>query len=421
MNAVGGDDKALRPNAVARRIVIVGGSFGGLACARALAGSDTVVTVIDRRNHHLFQPLLYQVSTAALSPADIAVPIRKVLARAKNVDVVLDEVVDLNLDERKVHLAKAASLPFDQLVIATGSVYNYFTNPQWAKSAPAPKSISDARTIRSQLLRAFEEAETCLDDKRRTALLTIIVVGGGPTGVEMAGSIAELARYTLRGNFRHIDPSSARVVLIEAGQRLLATFPETMSAYGAIALDRLGVEVRLGNAVQAIDEDGVFVAGDRIAAGTVIWGAGIRAALGAEWLGGTEDRGGRIPVDHTLAVIGKPNVYALGDVALFQTDGQPLPALAQVAQQQGRHLGRALRKGEPPSNFRYRTKGDTAVIGRHAAIYVYRKIRLTGRPAWLLWSFVHVYLLIGFGRRTSVMFQWIWRYITFERGARLID
>lgn len=414
-------DRTPQPDAGRRHIVIIGGGFGGLACAKALAGAEAHVTLVDRRNHHLFQPLLYQVSTAALSPADIAAPIRRVLARARNVDVVLGEVDGVDVPAQRVRLAGGGYLPFDQLVLATGSVYNYFGHPEWAAFAPAPKSIADARAIRARLLKAFEDAESCAEPGRRAALLTIVVVGGGPTGVEMAGTVAELARYTLRGDFRRIDPAAARVVLVEAGPRLLAAFPEALGRYAARALERLGVEVRLGSAVACIDADGVMVAGERIDARTVVWGAGIRAAQGAEWVGGTDDRGGRIPVEANLAVVGHDDIYALGDVALFCQDGEPLPALAQVAQQQGHHLGRALRKPGTPPPYRYRSKGDTAVIGRHAAVYVYGRLKLTGRIAWLLWSIVHIYLLIGFERRALVMLQWVWRYFTFERGARLID
>lgn len=404
-----------------RHVVIIGGGFGGLACARALAGTDVHVTLIDRRNHHLFQPLLYQVSTAALSPADIAAPIRRVLAHARNIDVVLADVHSIDTTRRHIELADSGYIPFDQLVIATGSAYNYFAHPEWAASAPAPKTISDARTIRARLLKAFEDAESCAEMARRSALMTIVIVGGGPTGVEMAGTVAELARYTLRGDFRRIDPTEARVILVEAGPRLLGAFPEVLSAYAHRALVGLGVEVRLNTAVQQIDEEGVQLAGDCIEAANVIWGAGVRAAPGAAWVGGTEDRAGRIQVDERMGVIGQTDIYALGDVALFLQKDKPLPALAQVAQQQGYHLGRELRHPGPPAPFRYRTKGDTAVIGRHAAVYSFGRFNLTGRIAWLLWAFVHVYLLIGFQRRTLVMVQWVWRYFTFERGARLID
>lgn len=327
--------------------------------------------LIDRRNHHLFQPLLYQVSTAALSPADIAEPIRRVLARAHNVAVMLAEVVGVDEKRRLVMLTAGDPVPFDQLVLATGSVYNYFAHPEWASVAPAPKSIADAREIRARLLTAFENAERCKDPLDRAALLTFVVVGGGPTGVEMAGTIAELARRTLRGNFRRIDPARARVILIEAGPRILAAFPQPLGDYAVRALQRIGVEVRLGGAVETIDDTGVTVAGDRIPARTVIWGAGIRAAAGAEWIGETSDRAGRLPVRPNLQVVDHPHIFALGDVAFLEQDGAPLPALAQVAQQQGRHLGRALRTEQTPPPFRYRTKGDTAVIGRHAAVYSY--------------------------------------------------
>lgn len=404
-----------------RRVVIVGGGFGGLACAKALAGADVDVTLVDRRNHHLFQPLLYQVSTAALSPADIAAPIRAVLARARNIDVVLAEVTGVDTANGRVQLADGGYLPFDQLVLAIGSIYNYFAHPEWAKLAPAPKSVDDARTIRARLLKTFEDAESCPDPRQRAAFLTIVVVGGGPTGVEMAGTIAELARYTLRGDFRRIDPTKARVVLVEAGERLLPTFPEKLGSYATRALERLCVEVRLGSPVKIIDAEGVVVADSRICAKTVVWGAGIKAEPAAEWLGGTEDHAGRIPVAANLAVRGHDNIFALGDVALFDQEGKPLPALAQVAQQQGNHLGRALRTDEIPPPYRYRTKGDTAVIGRHAAVYVYGRFELTGVIAWMLWAIVHVYLLIGVERRALVMLQWVWRYLTSERGARLID
>lgn len=411
----------MEPDTQRRRVVVIGGGFGGLACARALAGADIDVTLVDKRNHHLFQPLLYQVSTAALSPADIAIPIRRVLAKARNIRVLLAEVIGIDSHTRRVTLAGGDSLPYDQLVIATGSAYNYFAHPEWKPLAPAPKTIRDARAIRARLLQAFEAAERTDDPERRRALLTFVVVGGGPTGVEMAGTTAELARYTLKGDFRRIDPASARVILAEAGPRLLAAFPEELGRYAADALRKLGVEVRLACAVQAIDEDGVELGGERLAGATVVWGAGIRAADGAAWLGGTSDRNGRIAVADNLSVPGHEGVYAVGDVALLVQDGAPLPGLAQVAQQQGVHLGRELRKRPLARPFRYRSRGDTAVIGRHAAVYTYGRWRMKGRPAWLLWAIVHVYLLIGFQQRTAVMFQWIWRYFTFERGARLID
>ena len=409
------------PSPPIRSIVIVGGGFGGLACARALAGADVEVTLVDKRNHHLFQPLLYQVATAALSPADIAIPLRRVLAKAQNVRVLLAEVSGLDAERRQALLAGGGALPYDQVVLTTGSVYNYFSHPEWAPLAPAPKTIGDARAIRAKLLRAFEEAERADDPERRAALLTLVVVGGGPTGVEMAGTIAELARCTLKGNFRRIDPASANVILAEAGPRLLPAFPEELSRYAAEALRKLGVDVRLNCAAQAIDADGVQLGPERLIGATVVWGAGILAADGAAWLGGSSDRGGRIAVEANLAVPGRDGVYALGDVALFTQDGKPLPALAQVAQQQGTHLGRELRQRPVARPFRYRSRGDVAVIGRHSAVYAWRGYRMKGRLAWLLWVAIHVYGLIGFEQRAIVMFQWVWAYFTFERGARLID
>ncbi len=346
-----------------RRVVIIGGGFGGLACARALAGADVEVTLVDKRNHHLFQPLLYQVATAALSPADIAIPIRRVLAKARNIRVLLAEVTGIDTERRWVTLAGGDTLPYDQVVLATGSAYDYFAHPEWEPRAPAPKTIRDARTIRARLLRAFEEAERAEDPRRRAALLTFVVVGGGPTGVEMAGTIVELARYTLTGNFRRIDPASAKIILAEAGPRLLAGFPEDLSHYAADALRKLGADVRLDCVVREIDEDGVQLGPVRLSGATVVWGAGIRAADGAAWLGGTSDRSGRIAVAANLAVPGHEGVYALGDVALLVLDGRPLPALAQVAQQQGAHLGRELRVRAVARPFRYRSRGDTAVIG----------------------------------------------------------
>ena len=404
-----------------QRIVIVGGGFAGLACARELAGAEIDVTLIDKRNHHLFQPLLYQVSTAALSPADIAVPLRAVLAKAKNIRVLLGQVIGVDAANRLVMLEDGSQIAWDRLILATGSLYNYFGRPDWQRRAPSPKTIGDAREIRARLLQAFEDAEKTVDAARRAALLTFIIVGGGPTGVEMAGTITELARHTLRDNFRQFDPASARVILVEAGPRLLGAFPVELADYAAQTLGKMGVEVRLGSAVEDIDENGVTLGGIRIDAATVIWGAGIRAAAGAEWIGGESDRSGRILVAPNLSIPGHPDIYVLGDLAHAEQDGAALPALAQVAQQQGIHIGRELRARGIARPFVYRSKGDTAVIGRHAAVYVLGRWRMKGRIAWLLWAIAHVYLLIGFERRTRVMLQWIWRYLTFERGARLID
>lgn len=403
----------------ARHVVIVGAGFGGLACAQALAGSEMRVTVVDRRNHHLFQPLLYQVATAALSPADIASPVRSILSRARNIDVVMGEVRAIDHAKRRVLLADGGHVPFDTLVLATGAVYNYFGHDEWARHAPGLKSIRDARRLRARLLRSFEEAESRAFPGRRSALLTTVIVGGGPTGVEMAGAVAELARFTLRRDFRRIDLHEARIILVEAGSRLLASFSEETSDYAAASLRRLGVEVRLDAKVTDVAEGAVTIDGAKIEAANLIWAAGIRALEPAS-LGFDVDGAGRIEVAQDLSVPGLADVFALGDAASFRQDDGPLPALAQVARQQGTHLGRALLAGTKRP-FRYASRGDTAVIGRHAAVFEIGRWHLRGRLAWLLWALVHVYLLVGFDKRLQVGLKWLWRYATFERGARLID
>ncbi len=415
----------------AAHVVIVGAGFGGLACAMALGGSEVRVTIVDRVNYHLFLPLLYQVATAALSPADIAAPVRRVMARHRNIDTVLGEVTGVDTEARRVVLKDGGHLPYDALVIATGSVYNYFGNDAWAQHAPGVRTIENARAIRARLLRAFEQAETEPDPERRKGLLTIVVIGGGPTGVEMAGTIAELARHTLHGDFRRIDPRSAKVILVESGSKLLSTFPPKVQAYALETLTGMGVDVRLNTRVDGIDATGVMIAGHHVEASSVIWGAGIKAAPARDWFGAMAvDRQERLMVAQDLSLPGVPGVYAIGDLASFDQNGKALPALGQVAKQQGLHLGRALRRRLPRikagkrvkmPRFRYRSRGDTAVIGRSAAVFVLGPLQLTRGIGWLLWGLVHVYLLIGFDRRLSVASQWIWRYLTSERGARLID
>lgn len=425
-----GEDRTPSPVGEAAHVVIVGAGFGGLSCAKALAGSRHRVTVVDRRNYHLFVPLLYQVATAALSPGDIAAPVRRVLSRAANVDTVLGEVSGVDRTGRQLLLKDGGRVPYDVLILATGSMYDYFGKDGWAGTAPGLKTIENARTIRARLLRAFEEAETTTDPARLKALMTMVVVGGGPTGVEMAGTIAELARYTLAHDFRRIDPRAARVILIEAGPSLLTAFPEQLQRYAHRALTRIGVEVRLGVKVEDIQPGAVIASGERIETANVVWGAGIRAAEGAAWLGAAPDRLGRIPVGPDLSVPGCERIFALGDLARLDQDGAPLPALAQVAAQQGAWLARrlracstaALKAGRPDlGRFRYASRGDTAVIGRSSAVFVIGPWRLKGFLAWVLWGFVHIYLLIGFDHRLSVAGQWVWRYLTGERGARLID
>ena len=375
-----------------RDVVIIGGGFGGLACARALGGKPLSVTVIDRRNYHLFQPLLYQVATAALSPADIAQPIRRILAPYPNVDVAMGEVTAIDLDGRTVTLDDGSDYDYGRLVLATGSEYNYFGHEAWSEFAPGLKSIEDARRIRSTLLRNFELAETSDDPNKRAALITTVVVGGGPTGVEMAGAIAELSRWTLARDFRHIDPASARTLLVEAGPRLLAAFPEELAVYAADRLRGLGVTVITGASVDDVRPDSVVIAGRETPCGAVVWGAGIRATGITQALGVPLDRTGRISVGSNLAIVGREDAYAIGDCAVCLQDGQPLPALAQVAKQQGEYLGRVLGEqgGVPKQPFRFHNRGNTAVVGRNAAVLDVGKPHLRGGGGWVVWGGVDV-------------------------------
>jgi NADH dehydrogenase len=406
-------------------IVIIGAGFAGLACAKALGNALARVTVIDRTNYHLFVPLLYQVATAALSPADIARPIRRILGRYKNIDVLLGNVTGIDTAARMIKTDAGAVGPYDKLVIATGSVYSYFGHPQWMAVAKGPRSLQDARAIRTQLLTAFEHADSATDPAERDCLMTVIVVGGGPTGVEMAGSVAELARHALARDFRHIDPRRARILLIEAGPRLLASFSQSLADYAEKELTRLGVTVMLGQPVEDLTAEGAIVGGRMIKAATMIWGAGIQAAPGVAMLGVPLERAGRIAVGADLSVPGLPGVYVVGDSALLLDErGQSFPALAQVAAQQGDYVGRSLvaqARGKPFSKpFRFRDRGNTAIIGRNAAVFDFGRWHLKGRLGWFLWAFVHIYLLVGFENRLQVVVHWLWSYLTYERGARLI-
>lgn len=408
---------------VSRQIVIIGGGFGGLACAIELGNAPGIdVTVVDRRNHNLFQPLLYQVATAALSPADIAEPIRKTLARFKNIKMIMAEVVGIEPSSRKVSLSDGDPLSYDQLVIATGSDYNYFGHDEWRQFAPGLKSIHEARQIRHRLLLAFERAEREKNDAEKQALLTSIVIGGGPTGVEMAGAISELGRFMISRDFRNLQPDNLRVILVEAGPRILAAFPEHLSAYAKSYLEKIGVEVRTGRRVTDIRDAGAEIEGEFIRAGSIIWGAGVRASPAHTWLGLPGVAGGRIVVDHYLHVQGFDDIYAIGDTsALAGLDGKLQPGLAQVAKQQGTYLGKTLRTGRAVAGFKFKNRGNTAVIGRNAAVFDFGKWSLKGRAAWLLWALVHVYLLINFEKRLLVAIQWVGRYLTRQRGARIID
>jgi NADH dehydrogenase len=407
------------------RVVIVGAGFAGLYCARALGNKPVDVTVVDRRNFHLFVPLLYQVATAALSPADIAQPIRRILSRYKNIEVRMDEATGIDREGRRLLLKSGAALDYDRLVIAAGSDYDYFGHDDWARFAPGLKTLEDAQLVRARLLESFERAEATSDPAERQALITTIIVGGGPTGVEMAGSVAELARHALARDFRHVEPRAARIILIEAGPHILSAFPKKLAVYAERELRRLGVTVWTERTVEAVDATGVVVNGERIAAGTVIWGAGVKAAPVKGWLPAETDRSGRVEVAPDLSVPGLERVYVIGDLARFAApDGQPLPALAQVASQQGEHLGKALAKnlssGEAMPAFIFKNRGNTAIVGRNAAVFDFGRWQLKGRIAWLLWAIVHIFLLVGFEKRILVSTQWFWRYLTYQSGARLI-
>lgn len=410
-------------------VVIVGAGFAGLETARGLDDAPVRVTIIDRRNYHLFVPLLYQVATAALSPGDIAEPVRRILRCNRNTEVLLGEVTDVDTARREVLLGEPLlgemRIPYDYLVIATGSAHSYFGHPEWERYAPGLKTMEDAREIRRRVLMAFEEAEMCRDPEEQKRLMTIVVVGGGPTGVELAGAIAELARHTLACDFRHIHPETACILLVEAGKRILPQFPEELSAYAHRALEKRGVTIRLNAPVKDVQAHGVLVDDAFIPAGTVLWGAGVAASPAGRWLGVETDRTGHVKVAPDLSVPGLDRVYMLGDTALVQgEDGKPLPGLAQVAKQEGQYLAKALTQrvtaGAPPKPFRFRNRGNLATIGRNAAVADFGRYRLTGYLAWLLWGIVHVYLLIGFENRLVVSLQWLYAYLTYQRGARLI-
>ena len=409
---------------IAPHVVIVGAGFGGLACARALGGDGVRLTVVDRNNYYLFVPLLYQVATAALSPADIAQPIRKLLKRQKSTRVIRDGVTGVDVATKRIRLTSGGTLAYDRLVIATGSSYSYFGHDEWSVQAPAVKTVEDALRIRARLLTAYERAEVSEDPEEQRLLLTTVIVGGGPTGVEMAGAIADLARFTLTSDFRRIKPDMARIILIEAGPRILPTFPEALAEHARRVLEKRGVTVMTGEAVRQIDPAKVTVGERTLAAGTIIWGAGVKASPAGGWLGVPVDKAGRIAVNADLSVPGCDSIYAIGDTAVVPQDGVALPALGQVAHQQGRYLGKALRAnlltGKPPRPFRFHDRGNTAVISSGAAIYDYRGWHLSGFIGWVFWAVVHVYLLTGFRNRILVVTQWLWRLATFEPGARLI-
>jgi NADH dehydrogenase len=405
------------------RVVIVGAGFGGLSLAKGLAGAPFEVTLIDRHNYHLFQPLLYQVATAGLSPADIAAPIRAILRGQSNVAILLADVSGVDTAAMEV-IAEDRRIPYDVLVLATGAQHAYFGHDDWAPFAPGLKTIDDATYLRRRILLAFERAEGESDAAERARLLTFVVVGGGPTGVEMAGAIAELAKRALAKDFSNIDPRSARVILVEGGPRLLSALHPSLSEKALQSLHKLGVEVRLQAMVTSCSREDVSVGNERVPTRTVIWAAGVKASPAAEWLGVDADPAGRVKVQSDLSVSGHLNVFVLGDTALVLDEtGKPLPGVAPVAKQQGEYLARCLidrARGEAKQPFRYRDFGSLATIGRKYAVADFGRIRLSGFVAWVLWSAAHIYFLIGFRRRAIVAMHWAWSYVTFQRGTRLI-
>ncbi|MDQ2953943.1 MAG: NAD(P)/FAD-dependent oxidoreductase [Pseudomonadota bacterium] len=406
------------------RVVIVGAGFGGLETARALAKAPVDITVIDRQNHHCFQPLLYQVATAALSPADVAWPIRAILRRQKNAHVVMAEVCGIDIASRRVQ-TDSVSVAFDYLVLASGATHSYFGHEEWAAFAPGLKRIEDATEIRRRFLLAFERAELTADEAERRRLLTFVIVGGGPAGIEMAGAVAEVARDTLAHDFREIDPRTSRIILIEAGPRILPSFPQPLADYAARTLVAMRVDVLTSHKVTGCDRSGVMLGDQRIEAATIIWAAGVMASPAASWLGAEHDRAGRIVVDDNLAIPGQQRIFAIGDLAAVTTkDGRPIPGIAPAAKQMGRYVGRLIaarvRGAEFAKPFVYRHAGDLATIGRKAAIVSLGRLRLTGFVGWVFWSLAHIYFLIGTRNRFVVAINWLWNYLTFQRGARLI-
>lgn len=406
-----------------QRVVIIGGGFGGLYAAKALRAAPVEVTLIDRRNHHVFQPLLYQVATAGLSAIDIGEPIRRILRKQANASVHLAEVVSVDLTGCRVELAGGERVDYDYLIVATGAQDSYFGHDDWEPHAPGLKSIEDALEIRRRVLSAFEQAEVTSDRDVQRSLLTFAVIGGGPTGAELAGALAELARHTLTDEFRRIDAGEARIVLIEAGERILSGYPPGLSARAHRQLERLGVEIRTGAPVTGIDPDGVNLGDERIRCRTVLWAAGVAASGLGAFLGADLDRAGRVMVEPDLTVLGHREVFVVGDLAHVVQDGRELPGIAPAAIQMGKHAAESITRslqGEPTHAFRFVDRGTMATLGRSSAIALIKGVRLWGWPAWLAWLFIHILFLIGFRNRAVVLFEWTRSYLTYSRSARLI-
>jgi NADH dehydrogenase len=406
------------------RVVIVGAGFGGLEATNRLAGAPVHVTLLDRRNHHLFQPLLYQVATASLATSEIAWPIRYLQRGRPDVTTLFATVTGINAQDKRVLLDDGEALPYDTLILATGARHAYFGHDEWEPFAPGLKTLEDATTLRRRILVAFERAERERDADRRAALLTFVIIGAGPTGVELAGTIAELAQDTLPPDFRNIDTHKARVVLIEAGSRVLAGFADDLSAYAQASLESLGVEVMLGQAVTECSADGVVYGGKRLEAKTIIWAAGVRASPAAEWLGAAADRAGRLQVLPDLTVPGHPDIFAIGDtVVIAGPDGNPVPGIAPAAKQQGRYVANVIKarlRGETSAPFKYKHAGSLAQIGKRKAVIDFGRVKLRGTIAWWIWGLAHIYFLIGLRNRLSVALSWLWIYVRDQRAARLI-
>jgi NADH dehydrogenase len=403
-------------------VVVIGGGFAGLAAAGRLGGRDVRVTLLDRRNHHVFQPLLYQVATAGLSATEVAAPLRRILRKHRNVTVLLAEAARIDAAARKVVLTDG-EIGYDYLILGTGATHSYFGHDEWERFAPGLKSLEDALVIRRRMLLAFERAEREPDGERRRDWLTFVVIGGGPTGVELAGTLVEIARYTLKHEFRRMDPAEARVILLEGLDRVLPPYPPDLSEKARWQLERLGVEVRTGSLVTAIDAEGVSLGAERLRARTVLWAAGVAASPLGRSLGGSVDRAGRVKVGPDLSVPGHPEVFVVGDLASFEQDGRPVPGVAPAANQMGAHAAAnvlRLASGGTSRPFRYVDKGSLATIGRRAAVALVRGVKLWGLPAWLAWLGIHIFFLIGFRNRIVVIFEWALAYFTHQRNARLI-